>query len=425
MAPLSNINGEFLAMSKRRPEPATTRTSPPTRASMTLEGGFLEAWAQGYNVGSFIILMLIVLCNYRSGILLHKLILLELLLAIWHGTFIFVEDPYYGWYLSSTATLLFISYFLHNVVAWLKIRPFLPLWGSRFFIISLLCVQPFWVVEAWSNFAYFNQLATGSRVNLRTRPWEALVRDPWWIFTTWKLINAIKKTYTFSLWTLIKINRRFSVMLACMILSISFVIIDAAISAAKLSASSGINPYWRFALVFKCASDTIFLDDFKSMLDDIIAQKFTSAADTTGPGRSMSRTGGAANKRSRSMSREEAMESNMLEGLRTPSVSTTQNSQSRSSRPGFGSYFSSKSKRMERETSSNRMEREMSSSQKARETPSIHLYPPEASEASYSRHPSYESQGHVELTRPVHALYRNHELRATESDGSLLIGRLV
>ncbi|EMD93575.1 hypothetical protein COCC4DRAFT_48942 [Bipolaris maydis ATCC 48331] len=416
MAPLSNIDGEVLAMSKRWPEPATTRTSPPTRASMTLEGGFLEAWAQGYNVGSFIILILIVLCNYRSGILLHKLILLELLLAIWHGTFIFFEDPHYGWYLSSTATLLFISYFLHNVVAWLKIRPFLPLWGSRFFIISLLCVQPFWIVEAWSNFAYFNQLAIGSRVNLRTRPWEALVRDPWWIFTTWKLINAIKKTYTFSLWTLIRINRRFSVMLACMILSIIFVLTDAAISAAKLSASSGINPYWRFALVFKCASDTIFLDDFKSMLDDIIAQKFNSTVDTTAPRRSVSQTGRVANKRSRSMSREEAMESNMLERLRTPSVST-RDSQTRTSRPRFGSFFSSKSNRMEREISS--------SSQRARETPSIHLYPPEASEASYSRHPSYDSQGHVELTRPVHALYRNHELRATESDGSLLIGRLV
>lgn len=44
---------------------------------MTTEGGFLEAWAQGYNVGSLIILILIVFCNYRSGILLHKLILFE------------------------------------------------------------------------------------------------------------------------------------------------------------------------------------------------------------------------------------------------------------------------------------------------------------------------------------------------------------
>lgn len=44
---------------------------------MTTEGGFLEAWAQGYNVGSLIVLILIVFCNYRSGIWLHKLILLE------------------------------------------------------------------------------------------------------------------------------------------------------------------------------------------------------------------------------------------------------------------------------------------------------------------------------------------------------------
>lgn len=126
-----------------------------------------------------------------------------------------MEDPYYGWYLSVTATLLFVSYFLHNMVAWLKIRPFLPPWGSRLFIISLLCVQPFWVAEAWSNFSYFNGL--GSDANIRMRPWEALVRDPWWIYTTWKLINAIKKTYGFKIWFLVRINSRFGIMLLCMV----------------------------------------------------------------------------------------------------------------------------------------------------------------------------------------------------------------
>jgi hypothetical protein len=78
MAPISGI--DLLALRKRSPNPfpvPSTRTSPPTRASMTTEGGFLEAWAQGYNVGSLIILILIVFCNYRSGIWLHKLILLE------------------------------------------------------------------------------------------------------------------------------------------------------------------------------------------------------------------------------------------------------------------------------------------------------------------------------------------------------------
>ncbi|KAF2853167.1 hypothetical protein T440DRAFT_320050 [Plenodomus tracheiphilus IPT5] len=302
MAPVSTL-GAFGGLEKRFPEPVTTRTSPPTRGSLTPEGGFLEAWAQGYNVGSLIILILIVFCNYRSGIWLHKLILLELVLALWHGTFIFIEDPYYGWYLSTTATLLFISYFLHNVVSWLKIRPFLPRWGSRLFIISLLCVQPFWVAEAWSNFEYFNTL--GSKVNVRMRPWEALVRDPWWIFTTWKLIDAIKKTYGFKFWTLMQINRRFGVMLLCMFLSIVFLLTDVVVSAAKVSASSGINPYWRFALVFKCASDTIFLDDFKSVLDDIMTRKFSSGADTVHHRSTAGSRSGSGLKRSRSISRGE------------------------------------------------------------------------------------------------------------------------
>lgn len=74
MAPV--LNADFQQIKKRVPMPST-QVNPPTRESMTTEGGFLEAWAQGYNVGSLIILILIVFCNYRSGILLHKLILLE------------------------------------------------------------------------------------------------------------------------------------------------------------------------------------------------------------------------------------------------------------------------------------------------------------------------------------------------------------
>ncbi|KAF2678303.1 hypothetical protein K458DRAFT_317310 [Lentithecium fluviatile CBS 122367] len=275
MAPL--YPGLYVGVEKRFPLPATG-TEEPTRENLSKEGGFLEAWAQGYNVGSLIILILIVFCNYRSGIWLHKLILLELILALFHGTFIFASDPNYGWYLSSTAALLFISYQLHNIVSWLKIRPFLPPWGSRLFILTLLLVQPFWIAEAWSNFAYFNNL--GSTVNSRMRPWEALVRDPWWIFTTWWLIRAISRTYSFTVWELVRMNSRFGVMLACMFISIAFLLTDVGVNAAHATSTSGINPYWRFALVFKCASDTIFLDDFKSVLDDIVARKFSSAGGT-------------------------------------------------------------------------------------------------------------------------------------------------
>lgn len=40
-------------------------------------GLVLEAWAQGYMVGSLIIMSCITLANMRRGVLLHKLILLE------------------------------------------------------------------------------------------------------------------------------------------------------------------------------------------------------------------------------------------------------------------------------------------------------------------------------------------------------------
>jgi hypothetical protein len=41
------------------------------------EGLILEAWAQGYMVGSLIIMAGITVANMRRGVLLHKLILIE------------------------------------------------------------------------------------------------------------------------------------------------------------------------------------------------------------------------------------------------------------------------------------------------------------------------------------------------------------
>lgn len=113
------------------------------------------------------------------------------------------------------------------------------------------------------------------------RPFEALLRDPWWIFTTWKLVSAIGETYGFSILALVRINVRFGVMLGCMFISIAFLLTDVGVNAARITVASGINPYWRLALVFKCASDTIFLDNFKSVLDDIIARKLSSAGNGT------------------------------------------------------------------------------------------------------------------------------------------------
>ncbi|KAI1070033.1 hypothetical protein LB507_007926 [Fusarium sp. FIESC RH6] len=220
----------------------------------TREQAVVEAWSQGFNVGAIVILILLVLCNYRKKTLLHKLILGELLLALGHGFFAFFEEPEYGWILSSTATLLYISYFIHNIIAWLKIRPFLPKWGARGFIITLLMVQPYWVLETWANFQYHNHL--GSRIFDTTRLLEPLFRDPWWVFTTVKLVMAIRENYEFTIPGLVRTSPRFGIMLLCLLLSIIFLVTDVIFMIV-------------LALVFKCASDVIFLDDFKSVLDRI------------------------------------------------------------------------------------------------------------------------------------------------------------
>lgn len=251
------------------------RASNGTKAALDQSDLILEAWGEGFSLGALIILILLVFCNYRVHVLLHKLILLELVLALWHSTFIFFRDPVYGWYLSTTAILLFASYQLHNVVAWIKIKPFLPPWGGKFYIYTLIAVQPFWIAEIYFNFAYFNRLGNPKIADVR--PWEALARDPWWIFTTCRLVFIIKRDYFKNLKGLIRTSPRFSVLIFCMSLSICFLIVDIIVTAAGVSRNIGINPYWRLALVFKCASDTIFLDDFKSVLDAITTKAFGRA----------------------------------------------------------------------------------------------------------------------------------------------------
>ena len=67
MAPLLS-----LTLIERGPLPGT-----PTKASMSVSADIVEAWAEGFQLGGLIILMLIVICNLRRHVLLHKLILLE------------------------------------------------------------------------------------------------------------------------------------------------------------------------------------------------------------------------------------------------------------------------------------------------------------------------------------------------------------
>jgi len=55
-----------------------------------------------------------------------------------------------------------------------------------------------------------------------------------------------------------------------MILSIAFIILDI-LSVTHVIAGpglpDGINPFWKLSFIFKCLTDTVILDDFKTALD--------------------------------------------------------------------------------------------------------------------------------------------------------------
>lgn len=144
----------------------------------------LESWSQGFVVGSLLLMSCITLANMRKGILLHKLILLEQLMALSHGTFCFLDFEGYGWYLSSTAALLYFSYILHNVVAWIKVKPFFHgkstifkpnfvWWTTRIYLGGLALTVPAILFQITDNFRYFNGYG-GWYVAIR--PYEPLMR---------------------------------------------------------------------------------------------------------------------------------------------------------------------------------------------------------------------------------------------------------
>jgi hypothetical protein len=109
---------------------------------------------------------------------------LQLLLAISHGTFCFMNFHGFGWYLSSTASVLYCSYVLHNFIAWIKIKPFfvgqgcffqprIGIWVQRIYLITLIMSIPPIILQVFDNFRYFNNI---SLLYERIRPYEPLMR---------------------------------------------------------------------------------------------------------------------------------------------------------------------------------------------------------------------------------------------------------
>ena len=90
----------------------------------------------------------------------------------------------YGWYLSSTAALLYASWIVHNIVAWIKIKPFFldakslfhartGMIVSRIYLITLAMTIPPTILQIVCNFLFFNNI---NDLYTRIRPTEPIFR---------------------------------------------------------------------------------------------------------------------------------------------------------------------------------------------------------------------------------------------------------
>lgn len=114
---------------------------------------------------------------------------------------------------------------------------------------------------------------------------DYMYRDPWWIFTTINLFWNIKRRYDFGVVELIRVSPRFGILLLSMCLSIGFIVVDILSVTPVLTVGlpDGINPFWKFAFIFKCFTDTIILDDFKTALDRLKEYKLQKLGGTGSP----------------------------------------------------------------------------------------------------------------------------------------------
>jgi hypothetical protein len=85
MSPLPGSTGSFGSLLAARNQKNDQADKP------TGDGLALEAWAQGQMVGALVVMSCITLANMRKGVLLHKLILLEVNIHLRHDSFFTVE----------------------------------------------------------------------------------------------------------------------------------------------------------------------------------------------------------------------------------------------------------------------------------------------------------------------------------------------
>lgn len=103
---------------------------------------------------------------------------------------------------------------------------------------------------------------------------HSIISDPWWIFTIINLFWNIKFRYELGFVEIVQVSPRFGILLLCMSLSMISIIVDI-LSVTPVIPIGVINPFWKFAFVFKCFTDSIILDDFRAALDKLSRRRMT------------------------------------------------------------------------------------------------------------------------------------------------------
>lgn len=105
----------------------------------------------------------------------------------------------YGWYLSSTAALLYCSYFIHNVVAWWKIRPFftgtqasfrptISLWVTRIYLSTLICSAGPLIYQIYSEHVISITATHGSAM----RAFDSQAYQLWMFANSWSAVDNFR-----------------------------------------------------------------------------------------------------------------------------------------------------------------------------------------------------------------------------------------
>lgn len=128
-----------------------------------------------------------------------------------------------------------------------------------------MCTVPVILFQIVDNFCFFN--GYGGWYS-GVRPYEPLVRDPWWIFCLGILFYVIAYSHGMSVRRIIRRSTRFGILFAAILLSLVFTVFDVVASITPfLGETLGINPWWKLSLVFKLLTDVILLNDFQTELN--------------------------------------------------------------------------------------------------------------------------------------------------------------